>query len=130
MTSLNTQDQSPDDPQYVQTPQGVSRDLFRFITPFNQVLPRFSTNYHIQPLRFPIVPPSKSHSTRSRIQKTPDLGFWRSVVDVLFLWTRFVSQDLDGVISGDFGSCFLLRVCWFNDFRCPTLYTSLYVLFA
>ena len=75
LTSLNAQAQAPDDPQHVQTSQGVSRDLFRFITTFNQVIPRFSTNYHIQPLRFPIVPPSKSHSTRSRIQKTPNQGF-------------------------------------------------------
>ena len=55
---------------------------------------------------------------------------WWCSRDVLFLWTRFVRQDLDGVNSGGFGSCFLFRVCWFNDFRCPTLYTSLYVSFA
>ena len=75
MASLNAQAQAPDDPQYVQTPQGVSRDFFHFITPFNQVLVRFSTNYYIQPLLYPIVPPSKSHSTRSHIQKTPNQGF-------------------------------------------------------
>ena len=104
MVSLNSQVQSPDDPQYVQTPQCVSRDLFRFITPFNQVLPRFSTNYHIHSLFFPIVSPRKSHSTRSHIQKTPNQGFCHSVVDVLFLWTPFVRQDLDSVKSGGFGS--------------------------
>ena len=94
------------------------------------MLPRFSTNYHIQTLRFPIVSPRKSHSTLRLIQKTPNQGFCRSVVDVLFLWTRFVRQDLDGVKSGGFGSCFLFRVCWFNDFLYPTLYTSLYVSFS
>ena len=102
-----------------QTPQDVSRDLVRFIMPFNQVLPRFSTNYYIiQPLRSPILPPSKSISTLSRIQKTPNnQGFWRSVVDILCFGTRFVRQDLDGVKSGGFGSGFLYRVCWFNVFR-------------
>ena len=131
MASLNAQAQAPDEPQYVHIPQGGSRDFSRFITPFNQVLPRFATNDYIHPLRYPIgVPPSKSLPTLSRKQKTPAQGFWRSVVDVLFLGTRFVRQDLDGVKSGVFGSGFLYRVCWFNVFRCPTLYTSLYVSFA
>ena len=111
--------------QHVQTAQGVSRDLFRFITPFNQVLPRFSTNYHIQPLRFSIVSPIKSYSTQNHIQKTPNQGFWRSVVDFLFLWTRFVRQDWDGVNSGGFCSCFLFHWNIVSILRDPSTTTSL-----
>ncbi len=71
---------------------------------------------------------SKSHrSHATSIRNTPNQGFWRSVVDILFFGTRIVRQDLDGAKSGGFGGGFLYRVCWFNVFRFPSLYTSLHV---
>ena len=75
LVSLNTQIQTPDDPQYDQNPQGVPRDLFGSSLPFNQVLLRFSTNYHILPLRLPIVTQNIAHLLPSRLQKTPNQGF-------------------------------------------------------
>ena len=44
------------------------------------------------------------------LRKTPNQGFFRSVVHVLRLWIRFVRQDLVCVHGDDVGNCFLIRV--------------------
>ncbi len=58
-------------------------------------------------------------------------GFWRSEVHVLRrLRIRFVRQDLTCVYSDGFGCCFLIWVCFFNDYRWSIIHTFLFVLFA
>ena len=51
------------------------------------------------------------------------IQFWRSEVHVLRLRIRIVRQDLASVHSDVFGSCFLIWVCFFNDYRWSTLHT-------
>ena len=78
-------------------------------------LARISTKCHIHPLLLPIVSQCNAHWPPSRIQKTPNQGFWRSEVNVLRLRIRFVRQDLACGHCGGFGSCLFTWVCCFND---------------
>ena len=72
-----------------------------------------------------------THLPPRHIQKTPYQGFWNSEVHVLRrLRIRIVRQDLACVYSDDFGSCFLIWVCFFNDYRWFTIHTFLFVSFT
>jgi hypothetical protein len=48
----------------------------------------------------------------------------------MFYVYGFVRQDLTCVYSDGFGSCFLIWVCFFNDYRWSTIHTVLFVSFA
>ena len=48
----------------------------------------------------------------------------------MFYVYGFVRQDLACVYSDGFGSCFLIWVCFFNDYRWSTIHTFLFVSFA
>ena len=94
------------------------------------MIPRLYTKFHSHPLLIPILSQDYTHWTPSHIMKTPNQGFWLSVVHVQRICIRFVRQDLTCVRSGDFGICLLIWVCFFNDSRRSTFYTFLYVSFV
>jgi hypothetical protein len=81
------------------------------------------TTRHIHPFLPQPVSQGHAHLPPSRIQKKPYQGFWRSEVHVLRLRIRFVRQDLACVYSDGFGSCFLIWVCFINDYRWSTIHT-------
>ena len=90
--SFNVQAQDPDDPHFVQNPQCAPCDLYFSSLPVSQVIPRLYTKCHIHPLLIPIVSQDHTYWTPSHIRKTPNQGFWHSVVHVLRLWIRFVDK--------------------------------------
>ena len=113
--SFNVQDQAPDDPLFLLYPQCAPCDLYFSSLPLSRVIPRLHTKCHIHPLLIPIVFQDNTHWTPRLIRKTPNQGFFRSVVHVLRLWIRFVRQDSVCVLSGGFCICLLVWVCFFND---------------
>ncbi len=142
--SFDTQSQSPEIPdisscnQLSQTIHTLSRILsviLMICTFLHFPLVKWSRGYtvtkcHSYPLFIPIVSQDYTHWTPSHMRKKPNQGFCRSVVHVQRLWIRFVRQDLSCGLSGDFGICLLIWVCFFNDSLRSTLYTFLYVSFA
>ena len=70
------------------------------------------------------------HDLPSRIQNSPNQGFWRSEVHFRRLRIRIDSQSVVCVHSVGFGSSLLVFVVFLTDSRGPTLFIFLYVSFA
>jgi hypothetical protein len=93
-------------------------------------VPRLPMTCNIHPFLPRTVSQDLTHLPPRRIQKTPFQGFWRSEIHVLRLRIRLFRQDLACVYGDGFGSCFLIWVCFFNDYRWSTIHICRLFLFG
>jgi hypothetical protein len=89
--------------------------------------PRLPMTCNIHPFLKPCLKISLIYPT-SAYRKHPIRDF--GVPRFMFRVYGFVRQDLSCMYSDGFGSCFLILVCFFNDYRWSTIHTFLFVSFA